>query len=358
MMAAELGLIEGFYGRSWAAADRLDSIAWLGGNSYKRYIFAPKEESRLRAQWLALFDDESMASLHLLTHAGMQHQVQIGVGLSPLNAVHCFDDNVKAKLLAKLQQLSSLKLHTLCVLFDDMHCAMPDLAARQLQIVDFIALHCSVKKIIVCPTYYSYDAVLERVFGVMPKNYWQDLGAGLDSSIDLFWTGNKVCSPTIGLQDIERACDDLGRVPVLWDNYPVNDGEKASKYLHVEAFQGRDPRLSSILPAHIVNPMNQCHLSRLALSTLPALYNDVNYNSVAACNAAQVSQLSFSMADVFAEDTTLFHQQGLDEIDEAQRLRLIEKYNRFAVAGEPAAIELCDWLNDGYKFDPACLTEE
>ena len=80
---------------------------------------------------------------------------------------------------------------------------------------------------------YAIRSYYETVFGAMPTNYWTDLGQGLDSRFDLFWTGPKVCSTDYPLDHLSWVAEQLGRRPFLWDNYPVNDGKKASDYLYL-----------------------------------------------------------------------------------------------------------------------------
>ena len=50
------------------------------------------------------------------------------------------------------------------------------LAQRQAEIVQDVQAWSDANHIIVCPTYYSFDPVLERFFGNRPDDYWEDLG--------------------------------------------------------------------------------------------------------------------------------------------------------------------------------------
>ncbi len=47
--------------------------------------------------------------------------------------------------------------------------------------------------------------------------------ADLEPAIFVFWTGPVVCSPTITAKDAEQFAAWVGRKPIIWDNYPVND---------------------------------------------------------------------------------------------------------------------------------------
>ncbi|MEZ5741799.1 MAG: hypothetical protein R3E68_21770 [Burkholderiaceae bacterium] len=46
---------------------------------------------------------------------------------------------------------------------------------------------------------------------------------------------------------------------MLWDNYPVNDGQRMSQYLHLRAFTPDAPAtLAPLLRGHAINPRWRC----------------------------------------------------------------------------------------------------
>jgi hypothetical protein len=53
-------------------------------------------------------------------------------------------------------------------------------------------------------------------------------------------------------------------------------------------------------------------------------------------------------------DAERFQQAGLDRIDADERQRLLADYRQMA---DPAALEVIEWLQEQYRFDPACLTD-
>ena len=121
-------------------------------------------------------------------------------------------------------------------------------------------------------TYYSFDPVLEKHFGPMPEQYWEDLSRRLPPDVGVFWTGSQVCSDAVTAGDIRRIARHLRRPLVLWDNYPVNDGAKRSRFLYCQSPEQRDPALAGELAGHLCNPMNQGLLSLPALAGLASLY--------------------------------------------------------------------------------------
>src|SRR5690606_27579028 len=113
------------------------------------------------------------------------------------------------------------------------------------------------ERMIVCPTYYSDDPILDRVFGRRPEDYVSELGRLVDPRIDIFWTGEEVLSREISVAHVTRVTEQLRRKPFLWDNYPVNDGQRMSQYLHLRGSTGRPAELADHVAAHGVNPALQ-----------------------------------------------------------------------------------------------------
>ena len=78
--------------------------------------------------------------------------------------------------------------------------------------VAFAADHATATRYFACPSYYSDDPVLDRVFGPRPDNYLEDFGMLIDPAIAIYWTGEEVCSPEIGVghvRDVVRAASDI-----------------------------------------------------------------------------------------------------------------------------------------------------
>jgi len=101
---------------------------------------------------------------------------------------------------------------------------------------------------------------------------------------------------------------------------------------------------------HYCNPMNQAHLSLLALAGLARLYG------------RDLSRWKPYLADVFSaqvllqlqEDICAFEDLGLTGIQGYRRGELEHVYTE--LPGE-AAREVAQWLRGEFTFDPACLTD-
>lgn len=348
------GVIEGFYGRTWPWPVRHALIEFFQQQQLNTYIYAPKADRWLRREWRAAHPADEFAQLLTLRAHSRAHAVRFGIGFSPWGLQASYDAADRTALRRKVSELERLDCDVFCILFDDMPGAIADLAARQCEIVSDILAVCSAPRVLVCPTYYSFDPLLEKVFGAMPERYLETLGAGLDARVDVLWTGAQVLAPGFSRADIDAVEQRLGRAPVLWDNYPVNDGQRISRFLHLLPVRDRPWQLSQWCRGHLANPMNQAFLSQLPLASLAQSYRlRDSYDPDEFWRTAADSLIGKTFAQLLRRDVDLFQHQGLDALSQSERTRLVEDYQRIA---HPAAVELIDWLSEGYRFDPECLT--
>lgn len=348
------GLIEGFYGRQWPHQQRLDYADFLQQHGFEAYIYAPKGDRSLRNHWREPEAEAHWPQLAELSAHYRQRGLRWGLGLSPLGLADAYEEKDRQQLRDKIRCINTLQPDMLCILFDDTRGDSPGLAQRQLQITEDIIAVSSAGQHSVCPTYYSYDPALETLFGVMPEDYWHRLGRELPASIDLFWTGNQVVSPAYCHSDLEQITEAFQRKPLLWDNYPVNDGRKTSQYLFLKPYSGRPWQLQQWTAGHLVNPMNQPALSELVLPSLAAVYRQQSvYNPDAALQRALDSLGNKELSAQLQLDLELFSERGLEQLTSALRDEKAQCYRQFS---HPAAIEIVDWLAGRYAFDPECLT--
>lgn len=351
-----LGVIEGFFGRSWSWQDREAYAKFLALNEFDFYIYAPKNDIYLRKQWFSDWPQAIKQQLTPLRETYRQAGVQFGIGLSPHEIYLDASQDKRKQLQQRVRQINQLQPDILCLLFDDMRGDMPGLADIQIDLMHQVAETSNAARIIFCPTYYSFDPVLEKVFGKMPEDYWQVLRTRLDNKIDVFWTGEKVCSSNYPVAHIEHVEELLGRKVFLWDNYPVNDGAVKSNLLQLRAFHDSHGLIQNHIAGHAVNPMNQPWLSQLALASLPRAYDlGKNYDSEKATQEILINMCGEPLAEYLSQDIGLLQDKGLKQISTEEKSYLLQRYESFAQ--NPFCAEIVDWLQGGYTFDPACLTE-
>lgn len=348
MISGALGIIEGYYGKPWSWGERWDTIAFLARHGYGFYIYAPKADEHLRRRWRDPHPKEIFDQLGILAASCRHAGVSFGVGLSPYEIYRDFDAAAQRALAAKLAQLDELGLDTLAILFDDMWGDLPGLAETQAKIVHWIAAHTKAAHILVCPSYYTDDPILDRVFGDRPENYLEDLGRLLDPVIDIFWTGPHVCTREFTCAHLDRVAGQLQRKPFLWDNYPVNDGPRMSQHLHLRAVTGGPAAMAGLVSGHAVNPALQPVLTRIPMLTLAESYAKGDaYDRDDAFLAAATTVCGEALAQMLRNDLTALQDTGLGNLEPAMFETLRARYAEF---DHPAAREVTAFLEGRYRF--------
>lgn len=262
------GVVEGFYGAPWTHDARLELIEFAGAHGMNAYLYAPKDEPRHRAQWREPYDREEMARFEELARVASANGVRFAFSVSPGLDVEYESPRDRAVLVDKLAALLDAGVTWFWLLLDDIP-LQPGLAPRQAALAAFLldALrsrddHATLG---ICPTEYV---------GTLPSPYLTRLAAELPPDVDVMWTGPTVCSPVITAADARaRAAALGGRPPVLWDNFPVNDGTM-DQSLHLGPYEGRDPALAGVLAGVLCNPMTQARASKVALASAAAYLRD------------------------------------------------------------------------------------
>jgi hyaluronoglucosaminidase len=224
-------------------------------------VYAPKEDAKHRALWREPYDDAEFARFRELIAHARDAGVTFGFAISPGLDIDYGSDADRATLLAKLQPFAAAGVHWFLLLLDDIPTA-PGLAARQVGIanwlLDALRAHRNDVELALCPTEYV---------GMRATPYLDVLGAELHEDIDVMWTGPTVCSATIGAADARAWSQAVGgRRPLIWDNYPVNDGTMAPS-MHLGPYRGRDADLSDAAAGILCNPMQHAYASQIALAT-------------------------------------------------------------------------------------------
>jgi hypothetical protein len=342
------GVIEGFYGRTWPAKTRLAYAQYLAEAGLNTFIYCPKGDAFLRKRWQEDWPEPEWRELVRLSSAYRHRQLNFGVGLSPDALYRQYGAPQRDMLRRKIGRLSELSSPLIAILFDDMPGDLDCLAERQAEIVADVCHWLPGVRVLACPTYYSLDPLLEKYFGEKPSGYWPDLGRLLPPDVDIFWTGEHVCSKTIDVAHLRSITEQVGRPLTLWDNYPVNDGGDRCDYLFTSRLSGREPGIREYLKGHLCNPMNQGLLSLPALSGLAELYGAGGLDGEALAGI-----LGPDTWALLSRDRQLFEERGLQGMGDERCRQLAEEYGRL---GGPAAQEIAGWLRGDYAFDPACLT--
>jgi hyaluronoglucosaminidase len=350
--AVDCGVIEGFFGKPWGWAARQSGVDFLRDYGYRFYVYAPKADPFLRRRWREPMPVETMQQLSDLSLRCRNYGISFGVGLTPFEIYLNYDADAKMALQTKVLQLNEIRADMLCILFDDMRGDVDGLAALQVEVISDVCAWSNAKRFVICPTYYSYDSRLTHAFGTPSKTYLRELGHMLDSGVEVFWTGEKIISNGYSAQHIAEVAGEIGRRPFIWDNHISNDSKIRTNHLYVDPYTDVWELPSAAVAGLAINPMNQPHLSRIALCAYQQLLSEPRGRVLLSNVCRHLAGALF--AERMAADCDLFQLAGLEQLDGETRRRLLGLYE--VQKTNPYAQEVAGWLRGEYVFDPQCLT--
>jgi hyaluronoglucosaminidase len=274
------GIVEGFFGPLWSMGHRRRLFEFGAARGMNTYLYAPKDDPYHRKLWRRPYPAAQWRELLRLIRAAQRTQIDFVYGFHPGEGLYFGDDRAVRILLRKAQRFYDAGVRTFAVLFDDIPSRLSDARDRRAfknslaraegtwmaQIIAAQPASWSDIEWWICPSYYSEDALLERVFGKFELNFLETLARYLPADVPCFWTGPSVVSKTIALSHEQRIVKKIERPLLLWDNYPVNDLSMSDE-LHLAPLTGRDPRLPECVYGYLNNPLLQEELSFLPLAT-------------------------------------------------------------------------------------------
>lgn len=357
-MKTTLGIIEGYYGRIYSKEERNSLISFISSHDYSYYIYAPKNDRALRKNWDSDFSQDKIDFFKRLSLHCKKNFIDFGIGISPLGVSS--DLGNKLPLLLNKIDLFIRELNTgvIAVLFDDIKLYSEDEGIHHKEIMNRISSYIKTNfpdkkiRLIFCPTYYSFDPILDKCFGKRPDNYFNEITKDLDENIEIFWTGNKVLSKEITKDDIDRINTLLGRKVTVWDNYPVNDGKFICKHVYTREFKNRN-NLDGVVLSHAVNPMLEAELTKVAIATLPLCYKNEDEAKKQKLRIQLLDQMFNNEANSLLKILDILNDEGIDALTDEMKEEL---KNKLHSVNTKAKIEIIDFLLGVYKFDPACLT--
>ncbi|MDQ3553637.1 MAG: protein O-GlcNAcase [Chloroflexota bacterium] len=269
-----LGLIEGFYGPPWSWDARNRMIDFLAAHGFDLYVYAPKDDPLHRARWRDPLPEGELARFERLARRAADAGVELSYGLSPIDMAQG-DEGAVELLVGKTLQLRARGIDSFCLLFDDLPEDLPPGLVERTEaarwqatvanaMLDAVRAAGSRGRLLFCPTEYC---------GHGRTPYRSALGETLEASIEVFWTGRQVCSATITADDLSPIARDLRRLLLIWDNYPVNDGEMRWDP-HIRPLRGRGPDLPAACSGIVANGAIEPEATKIALHTLAAYWRD------------------------------------------------------------------------------------
>jgi hyaluronoglucosaminidase len=274
------GIVEGFFGPLWSMTHRKALFKFGAARGMNTYLYAPKDDPYHRERWTEAYPRDQWQALLQLIRQAQAQQIDFVYGFHPGKGL-CFSDKKPVRtLLAKARRFYDAGVTTFAVLFDDIpsnlefdrdrkHFRQSLARAEGSWLEEIQAAQPGKWRDVewwICPSYYTADPLLARIFGPFEPDFLEILGEYLPANVACFWTGPSVVSKSISLSQAQKIAAPLKHRLLLWDNYPVNDLSMRDE-LHLGPLQGRDPKLPRAVYAYLSNPLLQENLSFIPLAT-------------------------------------------------------------------------------------------
>jgi hyaluronoglucosaminidase len=289
------GVIEGFYGPPWSTADRLSQFDFYAATKQNTYVYSPKDDPYLRAQWRQQYPADRLAVIKQLVDRATADHVQFTYALSPGLSICYSSDADEQALVQKFQAMWDIGVRAFAIPLDDISYTTWNCSADQarwgtggaaaghaqaylLNRVqhDFIDTHPGAARLEMVPTEY---------YNVSDSPYKTAIRADLDPKVIVEWTGVGVVPATITGDQAQQAEQVFGHDILVWDNYPVND--YTPNRLLLGPYTGREAAMTRHVVGVTANPMIEAEPSKIAEFTSgDYLWNSAAYQPRAAWLAA------------------------------------------------------------------------
>ena len=287
------GVIEGFYGRLWTRAERIEMMNWIQAAGMNLYIYAPKDDIKVRARWREPYDQAELARLEDLVAEAGKRDLDIMAGISPCLDITHSDEADIALLKRRLDQFTSLGIRHITLLFDDIPSTLNEadkkvfksFADAHLHVVNVCQSHVEAQapgtKLYFCPTDYCGAFVKHDLKG---SSYLNTIGRGLHPAVEIMWTGPDIVSKTIDLPHVLEIGAVLRRKPFIWDNFHANDYD--IRRVYAGPLGGRDSAIIPHVSGWVTNPNNEFEANFVAVHTTGQFLNKPTYDEHDALEAA------------------------------------------------------------------------
>ena len=252
--------------------------------------------------------------------------IDFGIGLTPFEIYLRYDAAARECLRAKVLELNETGADTLAILFDDMRgdvegdCRAAGAGDRR----DHRLEQRAGTSWFVLRTTPTIRA--SRASSALRPRPISRISAVCSIRASIV-SGRARKSSRIGYS-AQHLCDvaaDLRRKPFIWDNHIANDAKTRSNHLYLDPSADSWSLAVEAAAGLAINPMNQPHLSRIALRGYRHLLTvgpDLRSALPGICRELAGPRLG----ELLREDLELLQNEGLSRLDAATRQRLLDRY--------------------------------
>ncbi|MGL5272630.1 MAG: beta-N-acetylglucosaminidase domain-containing protein, partial [Phocaeicola sp.] len=272
------GVVEGFYGPPWSHEVRLSLIDFYGEFKMNSYLYGPKDDHyHSSPNWRLPYPEKEAKNIKELVDACNRNRVEFVWAIHPGKDIKWNEEDYQ-NLVKKFEMMYDLGVRSYAIFFDDIEGEGTN-PVKQTELLnrlnkEFVEAKGNISNLVMCPTDYSRLWANPTEEGSLAT-----FGNTLDKSIEMFYTGDVVCSD-LTKETMDFFNSRVKRPGYFWWNYPVTD------YVRHIIMQGPVYGLETTLtPDDIVglasNPMEHGEASKLALySVADYTWNMKNYNPI------------------------------------------------------------------------------
>ena len=272
------GVVEGFYGTPWSHEVRKSLIDFYGKFKMNAYLYGPKDDPYHSCpNWRLPYPEKEAENIKDLVKACQRNRVDFVWAIHPGQDIKWNEEDYQ-NLVNKFNWMYDLGVRAFAVFFDDISGEGTN-PVKQTELLnrlteDFVKVKGDIASMTVCPTDYS-----KLWANPTPQGSLAIYGNTLDPSINVFWTGDVVCSD-LTKETMDWLNSRIKRPGYYWWNWPVTD--YARHILMQGPTYGLDTSLTDKDLCGIVsNPMEHGEASKLALyGVADYAWNVANFNPI------------------------------------------------------------------------------
>lgn len=254
------GTVEGFYGTPWSHQARLSQLRFYGENKMNTYIYGPKDDPyHSSPNWRKAYPANEAKQIAELAKVAKENHVDFVWAIHPGKDIQWTEEDMN-NVIKKFEMMYELGVRSFAVFFDDIggEGARGDKQAELLNKIhhDFIKKKPDVTDLVMCPTQYNRSW--------SSGSYLSDLGAHLDPSIHIMWTGDSVVHD-ITLEGQEWVNKQIKRPSYVWWNFPVTDFVRDHLCLGRVYGLTQETGAKASMSGFVSNPMDKPEASKITL---------------------------------------------------------------------------------------------
>ena len=267
------GILEGFYGKPWPEDRRTDIIPWLADHKYNGYMYAPKDDHKIRFGWRTSFSETEMKRFSDLAKLGEENFVEFCWELSPGVSVNYSSKKDIVRAYKKFKSIIDVGVDCVILAFDDVGYALTPTDQGEFDTYWQAQVEFSNKLL-----GKLMDEYPDLRVAFVPNDYWTELveeseylryvGDHLDPRVEIGFTGKKIIPETVSPADAQLYEYYIRRKPFLGDNYPVTDNVTRGGRLSLGPLRNRDPRMYRYVSGFAANAMPLPEASKPAFLTI------------------------------------------------------------------------------------------